>query len=73
MADDNDKPAQTPTVNAQSKYLYGTDEEVKNRLEHGMAPTESHFNQIRPAGSGPAINEQKGDTKSNRANITHRG
>jgi hypothetical protein len=57
------------------RYMYGSKEEVADRLEGGYGPTESHFTQIRPSTSGGganSINEQSGSTKNNRAKITHR-
>lgn len=68
--------ATTPkrTESADKVYLYGTTEEVANRLEHGLGPTESHFTQIRPStASGGAAARQQGTTKNNRANVRHRG
>lgn len=67
--------AGTPKHEPEGRYAYGTPEEVANRLEHGMEPTESHFSQIRPnvAASGEKLAGQKGTTKNNRANINHRG
>jgi hypothetical protein len=37
------------TESASPQYLYGTPEEVKQRLEGGTANTESSFSQIKPS------------------------
>lgn len=64
----------TYTESASKEFLYGTPEEVGGRLEHGLGPTESHFQQIRPStAAGGAAAKQSGTTRNNRANVRHRG
>lgn len=52
----------------ESRYHYGSKEEVEGRLEDGYHPTESHFSQIRPARPGKLGKHAHHDTKPDEFN-----